>query len=420
MTFKRIYPILLIVFTNLLGAGVILPVLPIYAVGQMGATAQQAALLGTAFFAAQFLSAPWLGRLSDQYGRRPVLLVSQLGTVLSFVLFIVAGPVGLWLDGLGINFGVTGGLVMLFVARILDGLTGGNITAARAYLSDVTGPEERASSMGYLSAAFGAGFTFGPVFGGLLGTYGPVVPFIGAAIITAGTFLLTFFTLDESHPPESRGVANAQETERLPLRQIFSNRPLFLVILTGFLGTVAFAAIPPTFALYVDQVVFADVVDRATIPRNIGLMFAFLGVATVLTQAVFYRPLVKWLRERKMIVFGQIIFMLSVLSIGFITNPILLTLMMAPFALGRGVTDPTLQALVTRFGDEKAQGQMLGLFQSVISLAMIFGPVWAGWIYQNIGPSETYIASGLLVSGGIFTSLLLLRERSLDVVPQAT
>ena len=184
MTLKRIFPILLIVFTNLLGAGVILPVLPLYAVGQMGATAQQAALLGTAFFGAQFLAAPWLGRLSDRYGRRPILLVSQIGTVFSFILFIFAVPLGMWLDSRGIPSGISGGLAMLFVARILDGLTGGNITAARAYISDVTGPEERATSMGYLSAAFGAGFIFGPAFGGLLGSLGPVVPFMGAAIMT--------------------------------------------------------------------------------------------------------------------------------------------------------------------------------------------------------------------------------------------
>ena len=129
---RRLFTISAIVFTNILGAGVILPILPLYAEGQFQATVFQAALLATAFFGAQFIASPWLGRLSDLYGRRPVLIFSQIGTILSFVMFIFAAPLGALIDGLGLNLGITGGLAMLFAARTLDGITGGNITAARA------------------------------------------------------------------------------------------------------------------------------------------------------------------------------------------------------------------------------------------------------------------------------------------------
>ena len=204
MDTRRLYPILLIIFTNILGAGVILPVLPLFAEGQFQGTIPQITLLSTTFFAAQFLAAPVLGRLSDRYGRRPVLLISQAGTVAAFVLFIFAGYLGRWIDGLGLGLPMTGGMVMLYVARALDGFTGGNITTAQAYVSDVTTERQRAQGLGLLQAAFGAGFIFGPAFGGVLSNFGPVVPFIGAAIITTGTLLLTLFTLEESHPPEER------------------------------------------------------------------------------------------------------------------------------------------------------------------------------------------------------------------------
>jgi MFS transporter, DHA1 family, tetracycline resistance protein len=198
MDMRRLLPISLIIFTNILGAGVILPILPLYAEGAFGGTILQITLLSTAFFAAQFVAAPILGRLSDRVGRRPVLIFSQIGTVISFVLFIFAAPLGRMIDGVGLALPLTGGMSMLYLARILDGITGGNITTAQAYISDVTPEEHRAQGLGLIQAAFGLGFIFGPAFGGILARYGSVVPFIGAAIITSITTLLTTFMLKES------------------------------------------------------------------------------------------------------------------------------------------------------------------------------------------------------------------------------
>ncbi len=174
---KRLFPILLIVFTNILGAGVILPILPLYAEGQFGGSILQITLLSTSFFAAQFLAAPWLGRLSDRYGRRPVLIVSQIGTVAAFILFILAGPLGQVINSWGLALPMSGGMIMLYLARTLDGITGGNITTAQAYVTDVTPEEHRAQGLGLVQAAFGAGFIFGPAFGGVLANLGPVAPF---------------------------------------------------------------------------------------------------------------------------------------------------------------------------------------------------------------------------------------------------
>ena len=186
MNTRRLLPIFVIVFTNILGAGVILPILPLVAEGQFGATALQATMLASAYFAAQFIAAPWLGRLSDRYGRRPVLIVSQIGTILSFVLFSLAAPLGEVLDSAGLTLAISGGLIILYLARILDGITGGNITTAQAYITDVSTPETRAQSLGLISAAFSLGFIFGPAFGGLLAGYSLVAPFVGAGYYQHG------------------------------------------------------------------------------------------------------------------------------------------------------------------------------------------------------------------------------------------
>lgn len=408
---KRILPILLIVFTNLLGSGVILPVLPLYAVGQMGASESQATVLSSAYFAAQFIAAPWLGRLSDRIGRRPVLIVSQAGTLVSFVLFIYAGPIGRGIDQLGWPIRMSGGLFMLYVARVLDGLTGGNITTARAYISDITVVEDRAVSLGYLSAAFGMGFIFGPAFGGLLGGFGPIAPFIGAAVITSITLALTFVILRESLPPQARDADEESAPQPVAIREILKARPLLWIFGIGFFGTLAFAAVPPTFSLYADEVIFADLANRSLVPRNIGLMLSFLGGVTVVTQIAFYRRLVARFRERALILGGQVMLTASMTAIGLYTAPLLSTLNLAPFAISRAITDPSLQSLVTRFGSARTQGRLLGLYQSVLSLATIVGPIWAGWVFQNISPSATYMVSGGLLVLSIPLAAILLREK---------
>jgi DHA1 family tetracycline resistance protein-like MFS transporter len=248
MDYKRLYPILLIVFTNILGGGVIMPILPLYAEGQFNGTVIQITLLSSAFFAAQFLAAPVLGRLSDRYGRRPVLIISQIGTVLAFMMFIFAVPLGRWIDSFGLALSLTGGMLMLFAARILDGITGGNITTAQAYISDVTDSEHRAQGLGLLQAAFGLGFIFGPAFGGILSNIHPVAPFIGAAIITTGTLLLTVFTLAESLPPEKRAAElGGVQRSAVPLRILLSNKSFDLVLLIGFFGSLAFCSTAGNF-----------------------------------------------------------------------------------------------------------------------------------------------------------------------------
>ncbi len=415
MNNKRLFPIVLILFTNILGAGAILPILPLFAEGAFQGTVFQITLLATAFFGAQFLASPWLGRLSDRYGRRPILLISQAGTVLSFVMFIFARQLGALVDGWGIALPVTGGMLILFVARTLDGITGGNISIAQAYVSDVTDPKHRTQGLGMLQAGFGAGFIFGPAFGGFLSGLGETAPFIGAAIITTVTFLLTFFILEESHPPEARSTEEERKTNTIPLRTVLSERAMLYIISITFLASLAFSALPATFALFADRVLFTTIENQERINLFIGLMLTYNGLVQVLTQMVSLRPLVKKFGERKLLILGEVALMVGFLGIFSNANPVVVTILFTPLAFGRGVSEPSLQALLTRFGTEKTRGRLFGIYQAARSLALIIGPIWAGYAFENIAPQAVFLVAGGLMLVALVFAFSLLRQQLPEV-----
>ena len=411
MDFKRLYPILLVIFTNILGAGVIIPILPLYAEGQFRGTVVQITLLNTAFFGAQFMAAPWLGRLSDRFGRRPLLMISQAGTVLAFLLFIAAAPLGSRIDGLGLALPISGGMIMLYVARILDGITGGNITIAQAYVSDVTPQENRAQGLGLLQAAFGSGFVFGPAFGGVLSNLGITAPFIGAVIITTGTLILTAFTLKESLPSEERTAGISKSAQGPTNRSILVENPtLLLILIVGFIGSLGFSAMTSTFALFADHVVFSDPKFFGRVQLFIGLMLTFNGLMQIFTQLVLLKPLVTRLGEQLTLFIGQVSLMLAMVGFGLVDHPVGVTLLLAPFSFGQGVSEPNLQSLTTRFGSIRNRGRLLGLYQSARSMALIISPIWAGFAFDAIRPQAVYlIGGGLYILNLIFAFALLRR-----------
>jgi DHA1 family tetracycline resistance protein-like MFS transporter len=408
---KRLYPILLIIFTNILGAGVIIPILPLYAEGEFAGSVLQITLLASAFFGTQFLAAPWLGRLSDRYGRRPVLILSQVGTVLAFILFIFAGELGELVEFLAAPLGMSGGMLMLFAARLLDGITGGNITTAQAYVSDITADSDRARGLGLLQAAFGAGFIFGPAFGGILSTYGARMPFIGATFITTLTLLLTIFTLTESLPVDERSNSpqRAGKGRGLSRSQIFAQPALVLILVMVFLSSLAFSVLPAIFALYSGQVLFAQAANPDRVRFYIGLMLAFNGMMQVLTQLAFLRPLVARLGERRLLLIGYAAISLGLFGLAAAASAWVATLFMAPNAFGFGVSEPSAQTLLTRFGVRSVRGYLLGLYQSARSLALIIGPIWAGLIYQAISPRAVFAISGGIMLTAVLGAAMLNR-----------
>ena len=286
---RRLVTILLIVLVQMLGAAMILPILPLYAQREFNLSPQVITLLSTSFFAAQFLAGPYLGRLSDKYGRVPILIISQIGTGLSFVMLALAPSAA-----------------FLFLARIIDGITGGNIIVAQAYITDITPREKRTESLGYIFAVFGLGFVLGPALGGVLAAaLGPRVPYLIAAGAAFAVVLLTWFTLEETLTPEQREANRQASGNSMSPSKVIRNKPLVLILIVAFLGQSGLGLLQSTFALYGEAVLFAGYsLQAATL--GIGLLLATVGLSQFITQAFFLRPLLARFGEYRLVILGNI------------------------------------------------------------------------------------------------------------------
>jgi len=295
----RLLTIFLIVFVDLLGFGLILPLLPYYAEAY-GATPVVVGLLVASYAAAQLIGAPLLGRLSDRYGRRPVLLLSVLGTFTGFLLLAFADPLGRMISALvapqAANLFILG---VLFLSRILDGLTGGNITVAQAYITDVTDEQNRAKGLGLIGAAFGLGFIIGPAVGGALSQWGYSAAAIAAATVSFLNLLAIFFFLPESLTPERQAAAQKAQRPPFTLSAMLSalQRPKIgpLLHIRLFFG-LAFATFQTIFALYAQAIGLEA--------RTTGYVLAYVGLLSVIVQGGLIGPLTRRFRENWLIITG--------------------------------------------------------------------------------------------------------------------
>lgn len=388
---RRLVTILLIVFVQMLGAAMILPILPLYAQREFNLTPQVITLLNTTFFAAQFLAGPYLGRLSDRVGRVPVLIISQIGTALSFLM--LAWAPNAW---------------MLFAARLLDGITGGNIIVAQAYVTDITPREKRTQSLGYIMAVFGIGFIFGPALGGLLaGLFGPRVPYVIAAVMAILVVILTRVTLDETLSAEQRAANRARRAGSLTPAQIVRNRLLLYVMIVAFVGQFGFGMLQATFALYGEAVLFQGYSRQAT-DIGIGLLLAVVGVGQLFTQAWLLRKLLKKYSEPWLVVGGAVLRASGMMVLAAITTPWLGILGGLSFAIGAGLMMPSLQSIATLSVDDGERGGVLGVMQSVNSLAIIFSTAIAGTIFA-MGPTLPYWLGAFLTLLVLIPAFALIR-----------
>lgn len=367
--------LMLIVFVDLLGYSLILPLLPFYA-ESLGASAATIGLLVATYAVAQLFAAPALGRLSDRVGRRPVLFFSFLGTAVSFLLLALANA--LW---------------VLFVARVLDGLSAVFATA-QAYVADVTAPQERARGLGVLGAAFGAGFVIGPALGGLLSRLGFRAPAIAAtAVAGAGVGLLYLF-LPESLTPERRAELAGSRPSHFRLRQVRDTlrRPLVGPLLeTRFVAGVAIALFQGIFPLYA-------VLRFGASPEAVGLILTYVGFLVILVQGVAIGWLTARIEERRLVVGA-----LPVLSVGLIgwaaapSIPFLLVAL-APLALSFGLLNTVLNSVLTKSIPAEQYGGVLGLSASAFNLAQIIGPAAGGFLLQQLGSASPGLVGALIVA----------------------
>jgi len=389
---RRLFTILMIIFVQMVGASMVFPILPLYARRQFEMSPQVITLLFSAFFGAQFVAGPYLGRLSDKYGRLPVLIVSQIGTAISFVML-----------GLATN------VETLFVARLLDGITGGNIIVAQAYVTDVTPREQRTQSLGYIFAVFGLGFMIGPALGGgLSALFGARLPFLLAAVAATATVLLTWFTLDESVSPEQREANRAYKKSSLSPQAILGNYLLVLILGIAFFGQFAMGLLMSTFALYGEAVLFVNYDERVT-NLGVGLLLMVVGISQFMTQMFLLKPLLKRYSEAKLVILGNVLRTVGFLIFAVVISPWLAAVGMIVFPVGMGIMMPSLQSLATTAVADELRGGVLGVYQSAINLSIVFGTALGGVLFA-VSPTTPYWVGGALSALVTLPAIVLFRH----------
>jgi MFS transporter, DHA1 family, tetracycline resistance protein len=376
----RLLTIFLIVFVDLLGFSLILPLLPYYA-EQYGATPFTVGLLVASYAAGSLLGAPFLGRLSDCYGRRPILLVSVFGTLLGFLFLGFADPIGRmlagWMAPASANAFIMG---VLFFARILDGITAGNLTIAQAYISDVTDENTRAQGLGLIGAAFGLGFIIGPAVGGLLSSYGFNIPALAAAGIAAVNMILIWSFLPESLTDAYRNEICGRRRPAFSFAALISalNRPVVgpLLLLRLFYG-MAFAIFQSIFSLYAKAIgLSAD---------TTGYVLAYVGLLAVVVQAGLIGPLTKRFPENRLILVGLWMMTGALIGWAFSDRLWLLLIVLVPLALSGGVLNTVIQSAISKSVNRDEIGGTLGISVSLDSVTRVIAPALGGFLLQSYG-----------------------------------
>ncbi|MBC8508933.1 MAG: MFS transporter [Chloroflexi bacterium] len=418
---SRLLPVFLVVFVDLLGFGLILPLLPYYA-DSYGATPLVVGLLTASYAAAQLLGAPLLGRLSDRFGRRPILLVSIFGTFLGFVLLGVAEPVGEGLANLlGLSASVNAFIVgTLFISRITDGLTGGNISVAQAYITDVTTEKNRAQGLGMIGAAFGLGFIIGPATGGVLSSWGYAVPAFAAAGLALINLVAVYFALPESLTPEKRAEMAVMKAEQpsFSFNALWQtlNRPRVgpLLHIRFFFG-LAFATFQTVFALYAQYRLNLDA--RAT-----GFILTYVGFLSVIVQGFAVGKLSQRFKDQNLILVSTITMGASLLAWAFTPNVVTLLIIMAPLAFAGGILGTVLNSALTKVVYPEEVGGTLGLAASLESLTRVIAPSLGGFLLGQIGAWAPGVLAALImawVSGFVWRKLFVNPDPPLPTRPNA-
>lgn len=430
LDFKKILPIFVIVLIDLLGLTIIIPMMPLYATS-FGANAFIIGLLGAAYPVTQFIGAPILGRLSDRYGRKPVLLISQVGTFSGFLVL-----------------GFANSLWMLFLSRIIDGFSGGNISTAQALITDSTTEKTRTQGLGLVGAAFGLGFIIGPViaFVSLVVSGNNYhVPALVAAAFSALSVMLTQFWLEETHPPHKRGRSNRESAFSLGAMAKAVRHPYVgLLLVLMFSQQIAFGGLEQLLSLFTLNRLGLNASGNAVV-------FVFVGVLVVAVQGGLIGPWSQRWGDRRLIYLG-----LAALALGLAltaltprqpvpwysrsalqaelsaprtlpgeTPPtqslpialpddahvgwvglVWLLVAMVPTSLGGGVLQPSINSLITKRVEDHEQGGILGISSAFLSSANALAPLIGGAIFQTVGPSAPFWF------GAAIMGLLLVAARS--------
>jgi DHA1 family tetracycline resistance protein-like MFS transporter len=368
---KERITIFIILVTEVLGFSLILPFLP-YLAGDFGASTFTIGLISTTFSFFQFFSAPIMGALSDVYGRKPMLILSQLSTLISFVILGFANSLGL-----------------IFISRIVDGLLGSNFTIAKAYLSDITAKKDRSKSFGMTGVAFALGFLIGPAVGGFLSTqFNYQLPSFIAAGVSLLTILLTAFILPETVDNEKEKEFKLKIIDLKKFKKYF-DQPIVARKLKQFLLYIlSHTILISSFALFVQQ-------KFDLIPQQIGYFFTYIGLINIIFRGIVLGKLVDNFSEKRLQKIALLSIVIGMLGAALSPNAIVFGLVMTFFAFGGGLFRPLITGAISRSVSNQEQGAVMGITDSLGSVAQIFGPLIGGIVLQTTSP----VVLGLLAAG---------------------
>jgi MFS family permease len=387
---SRLAILFITVLVDMIGFGIVLPLLPFYA-EDFGATPLQVTLLIASFSATQFVAVPVWGRVSDRLGRRPFIVAGLFASAVSYLIF-----------------GLAGSLATLFMSRIAAGAAGGTISVAQAYVADTTGPRDRAHGLGMLGAASGLGVLIGPAIGGYFSGFGYHVPGFIAAALCAANGIAAIFFLPESRRPNGTaagapaGEAGAPATRAIPSAggqaatlqgwvRSMTSYPFYLLLVVYFLSIMSFTAMTAVLALYADRAFGMTAMDM-------GIVFAVAGGTTVVVRGLLIGWLARRVGERRIVLAGTVVLALTLVAIPLVQNPAMIFALVPFWALAAGLTFPSLASLVSQESDAESQGSMLGGQQVVGGIARVAGPVWAGALFGAVGIGSPFVVGAVLVT----------------------
>ncbi len=372
------------VFVDMVGYGVVVPLLPFY-VREHAAGAALVGLLGSLYAAMQFLGGPFLGGLSDRAGRRPVLILCLLGASLAYLLL-----------------GLAETLLVVFAAVVLAGAASGTLATAQAYIADSTPPERRAQGLGLIGAAFGLGLMAGPALGGLLSLYSLSAPALAASALALGNATFGFLILPESLPATRRTQTPLRHLNPISqLREVLEMASIRGLLLVVFLLNLSFAGLLTNFPLFSNARFGWDATTNA-------FFFAFVGVCAVLTQGVLIGRLQPSFGEERLLLGGLSLTALNLGLMALVTFGPLLYPVVGALAVGIGISIPALTSLISRRVSGREQGKVMGGLQAILSLTLIVGPVIAGLAFDHLGVPAPYWIGALLAALALLVAVAAL------------
>ncbi len=372
--------IFITVFIDLMGFGILIPILPTFASKELHISDFGIGVIVASFSFMQFIFNPIFGRISDKIGRKPIIVLSLLITSLSYLWFSFADS-----------------FIILLLSRMLAGFGGSNISVAQAYIADVTDESNRAKGMGLIGAAFGLGFVFGPMLGGVLSQYGYNIVGYASAVFSFLAFLFASFKLKESLKEENKTVAKTKYSifTKDTVVEVLKNHELRFTMFIYFIIVFSMANIYGTFALLGYKVYnFTDM--------QIGYLYGIIGIVGAIIQGGFIKRLSEKYNDEHLVVAGIFFMMIGLGGLPYGLTFLGIEIIAAILAIGSGILQPTLLSMVSKSAKSGNQGSILGLNQSTASMARVLGPLWGGFAFEYINYQFPFL------TGGLFTFMILI------------